>query len=397
MQRLLVTLLILVASVWIGAELARHPGYALFSYRQWVVEMPLWLAFIATVISFLLLHSFWRMARFIRNIDQHFGQWLRQRLSNKAHDKTHRGLLAIVEEHWSNAERHLLAGVSKAKHPALNYLSAAEAALAQKAYDRCETYLKKAHQAAPEAKVAIGLVQAKVQLEQGQLEQAQLTLVSLQQLSPYHPAVLKQLEKLYIRHRDWQSLLKLLPSLTKARALSSAQVEIFEKNLYAEILDEAARKNQSLHAVRELWKSMPKAIRLHPDILERYGKLLKGDKDSAEELEPLFRKRLNKEWNADLVKLYGQLHTSDPTYQLKLAEGWLKQYGNRAALLLTLGRLAKRCQLWGKARHYFEEELSMEKSSEAQFELAGLCEQLGEKSEALEHYKKGLALATGQD
>lgn len=396
MRSLIIVLCFLVLSVWLGVEMAQHPGYVFFAYGQWVVEMPLWILFLGLALLFLLLHWGLRLFDLICSWDTRFGEWFSRRRRALALDRTHRGLLSLLEQEWGSAERQLLSGIHPSKNAVLNYLAAAEAAHAQKAYDRSDTYLQKAHQIAPQNEVVIGLVQAKLQMEQGQLEQAMATLAHVRQLTPDHPGVLRLLEKMYIRLSDWQSLLDLLPALRKARVVSPDQVMTFEKNLYCAMLDEAERKNQSIHAVRELWSKMPKRVRIQPEVLERYAKLLQGDKTSAEEMEPLIRKLLQREWHEKLARVYGALMTSDPVRQLSFAETWTKHYGKQNSLYLILGRLCLRCQLWGKARHYLEEGLKQESNSETQLELAKLLEQLGEKELALRHYKDGLVTATNQ-
>lgn len=395
MRQLIVILLVLIVSVWVGSEIAAHPGTVLISYRQWVLELPLWLAFLAMVIAFLILYTLLRVFAFFRYVEYRWHEWLYRRRQNKAYDKTHRGLLEMMEEHWASAERHLLQGVDQLKNPVINYLSAAEAAFAQKAYERSDAYLRRASQSSPQDEVVIGLVQAKLQLDQGQTEGALSTLIRLRKRAPHHPAVLRLLEKIYIRQNDWQNLLSLLPYLRKAKVIDANQYYIFEKNVYCQMFDEAERKNLSIHAMRELWQSIPKKIRLHPDVLGRYARLLKADKNSAEEIEPLIRKVLHKEWHDDLGRVYGSLLTSNPARQLSIAESWAKHYGKRAALMLILGRLSLRCQLWGKARHYLEEGLKQGANSETQFELAKLFEQLGDTQLALRHYKNGLELVAG--
>jgi HemY protein len=392
MRRLFMILLILLVSIGAACEFALHPGYALFAYRQWVVQLPLWVAFLGIILVFWVLYTLLRLLAFVVRFNENWQDWWTRHRYNRSYDKTQKGLLALIEERWSSAERLLLSGIYPARNPVVNYLSAAEAAYAQRAFDRCDVYLQKAYRAAPQNELVIGLVQAKLQLEQGQMEQALATLSHLRQLEPYHPAVLRLQEKLYIRLADWQKLLELLPYLRKAKVIPADQVPVFEKNIYAELLDEALKKKQSIHFVRELWRTMPKKVRLHPDVLERYARLLKEDKTSAEEIEPLIRKILHKAWHADLVRLYGCLRTADPARQLVVVESWAKQYGKRYPLLLTLGRLSVRCQLWGKARYYLEEGLKQEASSEIQFELAKLLEQLGETSLALSHYKMALGL-----
>ncbi len=394
MSRLIIVLLFLILSVWLGVEMARYPSSVFFVYGQWVVEMPLWALVIGLLLTFILLHQGLRLLSFIRDWDTRLSEWFAKRRQAKALDRTQRGLLGLMGEEWASAERNLLSGVQPSKNAVLNYLAAAEAAHAQKAYDRCEAYLQKAHQISPQNELVIGLVQAKLQMEQGQLEQAMATITHLRQLAPDHPSVLRLLEKMYIRLSDWQSLLELLPALRKTKIVSPDQVMLFEKNLYCEMLGEAEKKNKSIHAVREIWNKMPKRVRLQPDVLERYANLLKGDKVSADEMEPLIRKLLQREWHENLAKVYGALMTSDPARQLSFAETWPKKYGKQSSLYLVLGRLSLRCQLWGKAKHYLEEGLKQEMNSETQLELAKLLEQLGETELALRHYKDGLLIAT---
>lgn len=394
MFHLIISLVVLIASVWLGVELAQHPGYALFVFRQWTVELPLWLVILGLVILLFIMYLLLQIFAFFHHLDANFHAWLVRFRHQRADDKTARGLLFLKEERWSKAERYLLAGIDASKNPVANYLFAAEAAYAQKALDRGDRYLEKAYQAAPQGEVVIGLLQAKMYLERGWHEQVLEILNKIRQLSPYHPGILRLLEKVYIRLSDWQMLLNLLPYLKKAKIVPGDQFLIFEKNIYCELLDEAEHKSLSIHDVRELWQTIPKKIRLYPDILERYTKLLKEDKNSATEIEPLIRQLLRKEWNAELVKLYGSLLTENPAAQLAVAESWVKQYGKRVPLLLTLGRLSLRCQLWGKAKSYLEESLKQDLNSETQYELAKLFEQLGETQLALRHYRNGLALAT---
>ncbi|HSW70971.1 MAG TPA: heme biosynthesis HemY N-terminal domain-containing protein [Gammaproteobacteria bacterium] len=394
MRRLIVVLLFLIASVWFGAAMVEHPGHALLTYDRWVIELPLWLLVLGLLLIFLVLHCSLRLFNLIRHFPTRRGEWFAKRRFSKALDKTQQGLLDMWEQQWINAERHLLEGIHQDRNPIINYLSAAEAARAQQAYERSDVYLQKAYQAAPQNEVVIGLVQTKLQLEQGLVEQAMATLRQLRKLAPDHPEVLRLLEKIYIRLADWQNLLELLPALRKARMLDAEQAAAFEKNIYCEMLEEAERKNKSIHAVRELWNRVPQKIRLQPEVLERYAQLLKSDKKSAEEIEPLIRKLLQKEWHENLVKIYGSLSTDNPTRHLTVAESWLKYYGKQDALLLTLGRLCLRCQLWGKARSYLEEGLNQHVNLEAQLELAKLLEQLGEPQLALRYYRDGLELAT---
>ena len=88
---------------------------------------------------------------------------------------------------------------------------------------------------------------------------------------------------------------------------------------------------------------------------------------------------------------------ADSGKQLERAETWLKKHPNQPELLLTLGRLCLRNQLWGKAQSYLEASLGVAASAETCQVLGSLLEQLGENKTALEHYRQGLEQAVGQD
>lgn len=54
MRPFLWAIIILIFSVWIGEHIVEDPGYALFSYRHWTVEMPLWFFLVASILILVL-------------------------------------------------------------------------------------------------------------------------------------------------------------------------------------------------------------------------------------------------------------------------------------------------------------------------------------------------------
>jgi HemY protein len=93
------------------------------------------------------------------------------------------------------------------------------------------------------------------------------------------------------------------------------------------------------------------------------------------------------------VRLYGTLPLDDPAPALNAAEGWVKHHGRDATVLLTLGRLARRARLWGKARAYLEASAGIRPDAETYRDLAELLEQMGENERAQACYRDGLRLA----
>ena len=108
--------------------------------------------------------------------------------------------------------------------------------------------------------------------------------------------------------------------------------------------------------------------------------------------EPLIASALGKNWNSELVMLYGQIELNEPSHQLAVAEGWLKQYPEDAGLLQTLARLALKNKLWGKARSYLEASIAISATPHAYQLLGLLLERLGETEKANQCFRTGLGL-----
>jgi HemY protein len=105
---------------------------------------------------------------------------------------------------------------------------------------------------------------------------------------------------------------------------------------------------------------------------------------------------LNKQWDTELVRLYGRIKSPDAASRLSVAEGWLKAQPKDPELLLTLARLCLQNRLWGKARSYLEASIGILPKVEAYQELGLLLEQLGEPDKALECFRTGLGLERRQ-
>ncbi|TAK72021.1 MAG: hypothetical protein EPO11_10585 [Gammaproteobacteria bacterium] len=389
MLRLIVFLIILIASVWLGIEVVQHQGYLLVVYQPWTVQMPVWFALLSTIVFLVIFYLL------ITSLDQlqfwwfRVKNWFRFHREHRLYNKTQHGLILLIEGRWKKAERLLLAGENQSIDPLMNYLGAAKAAHEQGAYDRRDRYIKKAYEIAPNDELAIGIAQADLELKQDQLEHATATLNHLRDIAPYHPRVLQLLEKVYVRLADWPHLLGLLPNMRKAKMLNAEQVELFEKNIYADILNAASTK--SLNEIHAIWQSIPKRTKKQPDVVCAYVKQLLRFNDTTPEVEELIRKTLKYNWQPELVKIYGTLPFTNLNRQLVIVGAWLKIYGPKPELLLTLGRLCVRVQLWGKAKDYFAKCLALAANAEASLEYGKLLEQLGEADEAMQIYRDGLS------
>lgn len=394
MRRLIIFLILLIASVWLGMEIIRHPGYLLLVYQPWMVQMPVWFALVSLILFLGLFYFLITGVDKINFLWFRLKNWLNLRREHKFYSKTQQGYAALVEWRFKKAEKLLLAGVNQSFEPLVNYLSAARAAHQQAAFDRRDDYIQKAYQAAPKADLAIGLTQAELEIEQDKFEQAAATLNHLREVSPRHPRVIKLLERIYAHKGDWKNLQSLLPAMLKAKLITKDEQEIFEKNIYCALFTESQDKR--LSDVRLVWKDVPRRLKNNPDVVYAYVTLLLRHApvtgvETTKEIEELIRKILKSQWDAKLAVVYGKLPLANLNRQLVIAGAWMKMYGPQPELLLLLGKLCLRLQLWGKARDYFEKCLAQGPNAEASLEYGKLLEQLGEEQEALQKYKEGLS------
>jgi HemY protein len=389
MKRFIFLVIALIVSVFIGLKIAEDPGYVVFAYRNWTVEMPLWFALLSTV---LLLLVFYLVLRFFDAIDATWASWKHWRWlrrKHKSYSKTNQGLIQLIEANWKSAEQYLMEGVDQSDAPLINFLAAAKAAHELGAYEKRDMYLRKAYDLSPQTHVAVGLMQAQLQLDQGKLEQSLATLNQLRREAPKQTLVLKLLERVYVHLGDWNNLLKLIPALRKAKLITADQMTMLECKTYRELL-KAANKFGNVNAVRDIWRTIPHPLQKNMDLVNCYASLLAHYPDASAEVEELIAKNLKTNWSSELVNLYGLLKTPDSISQLKVAEKWQKQYPAQAVLYLTLARLSVRCQLWGKARSYFEESLRLSGVPETYTEYGNLLMQLHEENAAIQMYREGL-------
>jgi HemY protein len=398
MKSFIWALITLVLSVWLGLQVAKDPGVAFFSYRHWSVTMPLWFACVSLIGLLFVFYGTWRLSQTIDYSLYRWSDWRRWQRQRQSSDRTNRGLIELIEGRWHRAEHYLMANIAQSDTPLLNYLALAKAAHEQKHYEQRDHYLRKAQTAAPHADIAVGLVQAQLQLSQGQLEQALANVKRLLELAPQNTLALKLSLQLYTQLGDWENLLKILPDLYRSKALTAEQQDKIEKNLYKELLKSTARQDKNPAALEQTWHRVPRRLKKDPGLIACYVQQLIHCSAPQEAIENIMAK-VRQPWGRDLLRLYGSLHLSSPAKQLARAEGWLNECPERSLcplLLLVLGQMAVRCQLWGKARHYFAESLRLEASTEAYLEQGKLLEQLKEMEAALQSYRNGVTLAGEQ-
>lgn len=403
MKRFLIRWLIysgaLAALLYGFSYLNEHqPGYLLISYANTSIETTVWVALLLVCLALLVAYIGWRFISGSWRLSRKAISQLTHGGAHKAQLRTHRGLVAFMEGNWRQAHRNLTQSAVKSPLPLINYLAAARSAYEMGERDEAMELLHKAEEAAPENKLAVSLTQARMQLLGKQYESCIATLQRAKLIAPQHPVVLDLLYRVYLAVNDWAAIGDLLPELRQQKLQSPEQLAIIERDVHRSLVafaGEKAKRNKAsaLNILQEQWHQVPSKLQKDTQLVFDYCQQLYINGLEAE-AEELLQKILRRDWLEELVLLYGKVAGHDTQRQLLLAESWLKERPSNAALMLTLGRLSLRNQLWGKAREYFEQSISMQPTPEAYAELARLLAHMDEHRQSTAYYQQGLLLST---
>lgn len=380
--------LVILIGAGIGALVAQDSGYVLLSAGLYTIEMSLALLVLLAGLLFVALYFLIRLIVRTYRLPSDVRTWKQRRGARLAQNAMTRGLLEISEGNWQTAEKRLVRYADRSETPLLNYLAAARAAQLQGEHERRDAYIRLAHENMPSADVAVSLTQAELQLADHQLEQALATLRHLRSVAPRHTYVLRLLRRLYEQLGDWEHLRELIPELRRRKIETADDLRLLERKTYRALLEQAFLGKEPAR-LAQVWASVPKALRTDPDVVSDYAGYLQ-ERGQDPEAEKLLRDALKQGWNAQLVELHGLIECPDPGKHLSRLEKLLKEHPDDPTLLLTLGRLSLRAQLWGKARGYLEACVNRNGPIEAFRELARLLEHMGEDDNALQIYRQAL-------
>jgi HemY protein len=329
MVKFIFKLLLLVIIVLGAVLLVRDdPGLVLLRYRDYEVKTSLAFALVALIVVVIaiyycvrLLRGLWRLPLSVQRLSQ-------DRRFSKARRQLNQGLIDLAEGRFEQAENHLVRLVDFSESPLVHYLAAARAAQLQGKYDARDSYLKAAHEARPDAELAIGVTQAELQLAHQQTEQALAALMHLHGIAPRHDYVTILLARAYYELKDWQALVEILPDVRRRKLIKEAKLVEMEVAGYCGILELATSSQSSFE---QAWSKIPKALQADPRMIHLYLDLMVEQGWHNSSAEQLVLKSLNKQWNDDLIEVYGRFQAKDANVQLARVEKWLDDFGHNGA------------------------------------------------------------------
>lgn len=387
--------LIMVVALAIGAAAAYYlheeTGYVLVSFHGWILETSLLGLLLALGLT---VFAVWLLLRLIVGGVQ-LPAALRGIAERRRRDRAQRsfeaGMLHLLEGDWKRAEIELVRRAADHHAGHLNYLSAARAAQRLGAGERRDHYLHLAAGTTPELERAARLTQARLQLERGEFTQAREVAQQLRDAEPKHLLAVELQAEALFGLGDWEALRQLLVSdIGTAGVAMPRRREMLERALVARLRDSEVEAR--LDQVKAIWGDTPDDARQWPAVRLQYARSLARLNAQPDALA-LATAVLNREWDGGLAALHGELEPTDSVAQLAAIEQWLGKYGERPELLMAAGRVCLRNRLWGKARSYLEAVERTAPSAAVYLELAKVCEQSQNPTEAQTFYRRGLEVA----
>ncbi len=388
MKSLTWILAILGLAVGLVLAIQSNVGYVLLVYPPYRIDFSLNFLIILVIASFAAVYALVRLAVHTLRLPAYVRAFKETRRKEKGHRATEDALLAFAEGRFARAERFAQHALLLNDAPGINTLLAARAAHEQRDFNRRDDYLARAEKLAPHQAIARLMTQADLLLESRQPQDAIPVVQTLKSLAGKHVGVLRLELKAHQLAKNWDQVLLLIPQLEKREGIEPVQAEQLRINAHIENLKRKAHDATELQAYWSKLSTLEKANNKVALTAARFFLALGGTKEARAILED----SLTKHWDSELVELYGQCMDKDIVKQIERAENWLKDHPRDPYLLLALGRLCTRQELWGKAQSYVEASLSVESTRAAHLALAQLLEKMNQPDEACKHYRQSLAL-----
>ena len=368
----------------LALALAPDPGYVLVNFRGTTFEATL-AAVLFALFTFILLGIVIVWLLRMLNPLRWFGRPPGRTTAN--------ALQLLLLGRWQEAYKAFVENAGRAEVPELNYLLAAIAAYQRGDDVAWHWCLDEAERRSPGTAQGTKSFRAYLETRAGHPDHALPILLALARTAPASPFVLAQIKDIYVAQGRMDELATLLPELQKHHVIEGGEQKSLDIDAHAQRLEKSAAAGAE--SLRLAWQELPKGMKHDERLMGVYArKLLEHGQDT--EACTLLTSHLKKHWNEELVRTLGLVHVRNPQEALQTMENSLKQHPDNPVLLLTLGRLSLRNQLWGKAREYFDHALRVatapELAAEINAELARLLDHLGERERSLACYQKALGM-----
>lgn len=373
-----------VAGAWLAPALLDNPGYVLIEIGGWRLQM----SFLVLAGSVL---GVWLLASLFVALLRMPGRAVRRLREARDRRNLDRGLLALAEGDWAQAERSLARAMRGPAASTSGYLAAARAAQGRASPERRDAYLALADRKFGQRHFATGLARARLLVGEGQPDKAIELLEQLHLKRPRHEGVLKLLLQCYQQGDRWHDVRLLVPAIRKAGIVSGARAEELTSLAAAREL-EAARDVARLERLHD---GLKRAVRKRPEVVAEFARRAL-DFGRPELAERDLRRAAGQSLDPRLLELYAHTDAGDRAVRISQCEKWLAGNPDCAALNLAVGRLYLDNGEDEKARRHLQVAAAKSPDPGAFAALGQVLDRAGQLESANQCYRNALRLEQGR-
>ena len=366
-----------------------NPGYVLIALPGQRIELSLNFAIVLIVSGFVAGYLLLRLLITAVELPSRVARFRETRRREAAYGTMLEALREFFSGRYARAEKTAARAVEQGAPADIGIVVAAQSAHGLRAHGRRDGYLERLSAGAAKPDVMTVVSKAQMLLDDRRPEEA---LATLALLPVKHTAALRLELRARQRIGQWDLAPALIDQLEKRGVFSADQADAERRHAWRQLLE---RRSGDAGGLKDLWKRLPERYRRETSVAAAaaaaFNVLGLGDDAVA-----IIESSLEADWDSGLVTLYGECGSANALRQIERAERWLREHRKDGALLLALGRLCARQQLWGKAQSYFEASVAVEPTYSAHLELAQLHDRLDRVDDARKHYRASLELAVGQ-
>ena len=388
MKALLWLLAAFALAAGISVALRENEGYVLFVYAPWRIELSLNLFLVLLLAAFAGAYFVVRVVAHTLRLPAYVRAFRIRQGERRAREALDQSLQAFYEGRFGRAAKLAARAHDLGQSRALAALVAASASQRMRNFTQRDTWIARARAAEPDWRQATLAAEAQLLLDERRYDDARAVLLELHAGGARHIATLSALLRAEQGLGNWSEVIRIARLLEKRDAMPREALDGIVTNARVAMLSRKALDSRSL---ADYWRSIPAAEQHQARIAAAAARtwMRLGDGRAA---QLVIENAVAAAWTPELVLLYGDARDDEAIPRIERAEGWLKDRPQDADLLLTLGRLCAKRELWGKARSYLEASLALHPVRDAHIALARLCDRIGLADEADRHYRAAAQL-----
>jgi HemY protein len=353
------------------------------------IELSLNLLVFLVLAGYLAFYTLARLVTTLAAIPARVRAYRAERHSSRLRQSLNDALLAFFQGRYASAEKSASSALTGEETKGIAAIIAARSAHELGRFSEREQFLDQAKGSAPDVDTARLTTLADLLVSQERYEEALAVLNDLSARDARNLRLLRLKLQAEQAMRRWDEVLETAGALAKLGGIGPAEGAAARRAAH---LGNLNRKAQDAAALSAYWKQLPADMRMDAAVAAtaaRYHLALGGNAEA----QSIIEQALEREWSSSLVALYGEAAGSDALPQIERAEKWLRGHARDPALLLALGKLCMRQELWGKAQSYIEASLALEPTHDGHMTLAALMERIGKPQEAVRHFRRSAELA----